>query len=59
VLAHTPRDELKQIAKEAGGEKGDRLLDSELAKLIQTTQEVVSIPPLVAFSFRPDIGEAW
>ena len=59
VLSHTAKDELKRLAEEMGGEAGDRLLGSELAKLIQTTQEIVCIPPRVAFSFRPDIGQAW
>ena len=59
VLSHTAKDELKRLADEMGGEAGDRLLGSELAKLIQTTQEIVCIPPRVAFSFRPDIGQAW
>jgi sucrose synthase len=58
VLPHKAKDELKKIADEAG-EAGDQLLSSDLAKLIGTTQEIVSIPPLVAFSFRPDIGVAW
>jgi Sucrose synthase len=59
VLSHTAKDELKRLAEEMGGEAGDRLLSTELAKLIQTTQEIVCIPPRVAFSFRPDIGQAW
>lgn len=59
MLPHTAKDELKRLAEELGGNAGNCLLNSSLAKLIQTTQEIVCIPPRVAFSFRPDIGQAW
>ena len=51
------KDELKKIADGADEAVGKRLMGSELARLISTTQEIVCVPPKLAFSFRPNIGE--
>lgn len=59
VQRHVVKDLLQETIDNAPQAVAEAMRGSPLAQLIANTQDIVVVPPHIAFQFRPTIGERW